>query len=156
MCKPSATSANEPYKVPPTISTSIIALHKTITAQVLRSFCSCPAPRKTWLCPSDVALIGLSMGSLAICWPGIRSVSLAGTASEILRDSLKLFDQFPELARQCLGSLFHAVMNMVLDEFFFGVADGLLDGAQLLRQVHARTARLQHVDHGREVSLGAF
>src|ERR1700722_1564686 len=119
-----------------------MALHKTITAQVLRSFCSCPAPRKTWLCPSDIALIAwFSMGSLAL---------------EILRDSLKLFDQVPELARQRLGSLFHAVVNMVLDEFFLRVGDGFLDGVQLLRQVHAGTARLQHVDHGREVALRAF
>src|ERR1035441_4716472 len=47
-------------------------------------------------------------------------------------------------------------MDMVLDEFLLGVADGFLDGVQLLRQIHARPARLQHVDDGRKVSLGAL
>jgi hypothetical protein len=34
---------------------------------------------------------------------------------EILRDSLEFLDQVPELARQRLGSLFHAVVDVVLD-----------------------------------------
>src|ERR1700688_3880848 len=153
MCKPSATSANDPYKLPPTISTIIMMLHKTITAQVLRSFCSCPVPRKTWLCPSDIALIRFSIGSSKTYW---TSSGAAFIALKILRDSLELLDQIPELARQGLGSLFHTVVNMVLDEFLLGVADGLLDGVQLLCQIHAGAARLQHVDHRRQVSLGAF
>src|SRR5580698_2686159 len=36
---------------------------------------------------------------------------------KILGDALKFLDQFPELARQRLGSLFHAMMDVVLDEF---------------------------------------
>src|ERR1700733_6879727 len=52
ICRPSATSANEQNRLPPTISTTIITPHRKITAQTLRSFCSCPLPRKTWLCPS--------------------------------------------------------------------------------------------------------
>src|SRR6266478_9956949 len=157
MCKPSATSANEPYKLPPTISTTIIAPHRTITAQVLRSFFSCPVPRKTCVCTSDIALEGFSIGSLATCWPETIAGGLSPPVdSKILRDSLKLFDQIPDLARHCIGSLFHAVVNMILDEFLLGVADRLLHGVQLLRQIHARASRLQHVDHGREVSLGAL
>jgi hypothetical protein len=46
MCSPSATSASEPKIDPPTISATIIAAHSTMTVQVLRSFCSCAAPRK--------------------------------------------------------------------------------------------------------------
>src|ERR1700676_2521459 len=114
MCKPSATSANEPYKLPPTISTTIIAPHRTITAQVLRSFFSCPVPRKTCVCPSDIALTEFSIGSLAACRPGTIAGTFAADGLKILRDSLKLFHQIPDLARQCIGSLFHAVVNMIL------------------------------------------
>src|SRR5258708_894207 len=108
------------------------------------SIIACPVPRKTWVCSSGIS----ATGGFIVC-------SLAD-ALEILRDSLKLFDQIPDLARQCVGSLFHAVVNMILDEFFLGVADGFLYGVQLLRQIHARASSLQHVDHGREMSLGAF
>jgi hypothetical protein len=49
---------------------------------------------------------------------------------EILRDSLKSLDQIPKLARQCLGRVFHAMVDVVFDEFFLGVADGFLHGMQ--------------------------
>src|ERR1700730_5245361 len=49
MCRPSAISANEPNRLPPTISTSIIAEQSAITAQVFRSFRAWPSPRKMWL-----------------------------------------------------------------------------------------------------------
>ena len=75
---------------------------------------------------------------------------------EVLRHSLKLLDQFPELARQCFGSLFHAMMNVILDELFLGVADGFLHRVQLLRQFHARAARLEHADDRCKVSLGTL
>src|SRR5882757_3182968 len=55
MCRPSATSAKEPNRLPPTISRSIIALHNPMTAQVLRSLLSWPAPRKMWSCPAPNA-----------------------------------------------------------------------------------------------------
>src|SRR5580704_12422746 len=51
ICRPSATSANEPNRPPPTISTPIITPHSAITPQILRSFCAWPVPRKTWLWP---------------------------------------------------------------------------------------------------------
>src|SRR5947209_17944151 len=50
MCSPSATSAIEPNARPPKISAIIIAVHSQITAQVLRSLRSWPAPRKLWEC----------------------------------------------------------------------------------------------------------
>ena len=75
---------------------------------------------------------------------------------EVFRHSLKLLDQFPELARQCFGSLFHAMMNVILDELFLGVADGFFHGVQLLRQLQTRPARLEHVDDAGEVSLRSF
>src|SRR5580692_9687558 len=55
ICRPSATSASEPNRLPPTISTTIMTPHNAITPQVLRSFFSWPAPRKTWLWPSRMA-----------------------------------------------------------------------------------------------------
>jgi len=50
MCRPSATSANDPKMLPPPISKIIIAEQSAITPQVFRSFCSWSLPRKTWLC----------------------------------------------------------------------------------------------------------
>src|SRR5262249_40693637 len=48
MCKPSATSAIEPNRMPPAISAIIMKLHSAITNQVRRSLRSWPSPRKTW------------------------------------------------------------------------------------------------------------
>ena len=59
-------------------------------------------------------------------------------------------------SRGRFGGFIHAVVDMVFDEFFLGIADGFLYGMQLLRQVQTRTAGLQHVDHRREVSMGAL
>src|SRR5579862_4667763 len=56
MCKPSATRASEPKTAPPPISSTIIAAHSPITAQVLRSLPACPAPRNTWLWPPSIGL----------------------------------------------------------------------------------------------------
>src|SRR6185437_12376984 len=50
MCKPSATRAIEPNSRPPATSASIMAPHSPITAQVLRSLRSWPAPRNVWEC----------------------------------------------------------------------------------------------------------
>ncbi|CAG9268140.1 hypothetical protein PUN4_550184 [Paraburkholderia unamae] len=55
MCRPSATSASEPKRLPPTISATIIALHSAITIHVLRSLSSWAAPRKIWSCPAPKA-----------------------------------------------------------------------------------------------------
>src|ERR1700756_4829417 len=55
MCRPSATSASEPKRLPPTISAPIIALHSAMTIQVLRSLSSWAAPRKMWSCPAPKA-----------------------------------------------------------------------------------------------------
>src|SRR5665213_1142431 len=61
MCKPSATSAIDPNRKPPTISASIIAPQSQITAHVLRSLFSCPSPRNTWLCKAGAAPLLLSI-----------------------------------------------------------------------------------------------
>src|SRR5271154_2755228 len=59
---PSATSAIEPKRRPPTISAISIAPQSQMTAQVLRSLFSCPSPRKMWLCSDPVlSLIGTSL-----------------------------------------------------------------------------------------------
>src|ERR1700727_2949762 len=55
MCRPSATSAIDPNSSPPMISAAIIAPHRMMTAQVLRSLRSWSVARKTWLCPCSPA-----------------------------------------------------------------------------------------------------
>ena len=74
-------------------------------------------------------------------------------ASQILRDALKFLDEISELPRQRIGGLFHAVVDVILDQLFLGIADRFFDGVQLLREVHARSAGLEHLDHRRQVAL---
>src|SRR6516162_9974789 len=57
MCIPSATSAIEPNKRPPTISAIIMAPQSQITAHVFRSLLSCSSPRKTCECWCAIALL---------------------------------------------------------------------------------------------------
>src|SRR5271165_5332648 len=59
MCRPSATRAIEPNRMPPTISAIIMTLHSPMTIHVRRSFCSWPSPRKTWLCLPEYVLVML-------------------------------------------------------------------------------------------------
>src|SRR5271168_1373698 len=53
MCMPSATRAIEPNRRPPIISAIIMVPQSQITAHVLRSLCSWPAPKNTWECRGD-------------------------------------------------------------------------------------------------------
>src|ERR1043166_5869649 len=48
MCQPSASSAIEPYTMPPAISATIIVAVRPTTAHVRRSLRSWAVPRKTW------------------------------------------------------------------------------------------------------------
>src|SRR5256884_9497715 len=63
MCRPSATRASEPKAMPPPISSTIIAEHRAMTAQALRSLLAWPAPRNTCECSS--------------CSPAASAVTLA-------------------------------------------------------------------------------
>src|SRR5580658_59972 len=98
MCRPSATSANEPNRLPPMISTSIIVPHSAMTAQVRRSFCSCPGPRNTWLCAIGVG----------VPWAGFMDA--LPYRLEVFGDPLKFPDQVSDLPGHGLGGLLHAVV----------------------------------------------
>jgi len=75
---------------------------------------------------------------------------------EVLRDSLKFLDQGPELARHDLRGVFDAMVQVRLDEFLLGIAHGFFDGMQLLRKLHARAPRIEHLHYSREVAMSAF
>src|ERR1700739_3950866 len=65
MCRPSATSAIDPKRTPPTISPIIIALQSTITAQARRSFARWLEARKTCVCaPGAPVVRGSAIGRL--------------------------------------------------------------------------------------------
>jgi hypothetical protein len=69
---------------------------------------------------------------------------------------LKLLDHGSEIPWYGPRVLIHAVMNVILDQLFLGVADSSLDGVQLLRQIHARPACLHHVDDTGKMTLCAL
>lgn len=49
-----------------------------------------------------------------------------------------------------------AVVNVVLDQCFLGLLDRFFDSLQLLGDIYARTAFLQHGDHAGQVPVGAL
>src|SRR5216683_4897660 len=57
--------------------------------------------------------------------------------SQILGDGLELANRLPALARRRVDRDIEAVIEMVLDQRLLRLADGLLDGMQLLGEVEA-------------------
>jgi len=49
-----------------------------------------------------------------------------------------------------------AVIEMIVDQRPLGIRDGVLDRLHLLGDVEARPARLDHLDHGAQMTVGAF
>src|SRR2546430_9327338 len=82
MCRPSATRAREPKAIPPPISSTIIAEHRAMTAQALRSLLAWPAPRNTCECcscsptASAVALAVSLAGGLTCRRSHLQAISL--------------------------------------------------------------------------------
>ena len=76
--------------------------------------------------------------------------------SKVLRNALELLDQPSDLARQRRGGILDAVVQVILDQLLLGIADGLLDRVQLLGELHARAIVLEHLDHPRQMAVGAL
>ena len=89
---------------------------------------------------------------VAPCWK--RSVSMVVLASsEVLRDLLELVDWLSPLPRQRADRVLEAVIEMVLDQRLLRLRDRLLDRVQLLRDVEARAAVLDHLHDAREMTV---
>lgn len=52
--------------------------------------------------------------------------------------------------------MLQTVVNVVLNQRFFGLLDSFFDCLQLLGDINARTTVLQHGDHAGQVSIGAL
>src|SRR5579863_8463010 len=75
---------------------------------------------------------------------------------EVFGNSLKLLDKLPDFFGHHFRGGLHAVVDVILDQLLLGVTQRLLYRVQLLGQLHARPARLEHLDHPRQVSLGTL
>src|SRR5580700_7598920 len=101
MCRPSATNASEPKAIPPTISSTIIAEHRAMTAHALRSFLTWPAPRKTCECSSAVTLavspeVALHDVDEFVRGLGARLTGMRSASDEVLTDVI--LDDFRQQA----------------------------------------------------------
>jgi hypothetical protein len=52
--------------------------------------------------------------------------------------------------------MLQAVVYVILDQRFLGLLNGFFDGLQLLCNIDARAAFLQHGDHAGQVPVGTF
>lgn len=73
---------------------------------------------------------------------------------QILRDRPEGGDRFPRLPSEGPDRIFQAVVQVALDERAFGVGDRLLDRMELLGDVEAGLAALDHGNHASKMSLG--
>ena len=58
--------------------------------------------------------------------------------------------------RHAIQRVLQAVVDVILDQGALGLADGLLHRVQLLGNIHAGTAILDHGDDAAQVALGAL
>jgi hypothetical protein len=77
-------------------------------------------------------------------------------ASKVLRDLLELVDRTTLLARQRPDDGLKAVIEMILDQGLFGLANGFLDRMELLGNLETGPACLDHVDDTPEMPIGSL
>src|SRR5882757_4800287 len=77
-------------------------------------------------------------------------------ASQILRNQLEVPQRRLAFRAGALERSLEAVTDVVVDQCFFGALDCTLHGLQLLRDLGAWPALLDHPDDGFEVAIGAF
>ena len=79
------------------------------------------------------------------------------TLSQVSRDRLELGEH--ALGRFCpptVGGGVEAVIDVIVDQRLLRLADRLLDGMKLLRQVETGAAVREHLDHLVKVTFGAL
>lgn len=73
---------------------------------------------------------------------------------QVLRDRPEGIDRFPLLPPEGPDRVLQAVVKVVLDQGALCIGDRLLDGMELLGDIEARFAVLDHGDHASKMSLG--
>src|SRR5262245_2357484 len=76
-------------------------------------------------------------------------------ALQVARDRLELLDGRPLLPTDLADRRLQAVIDMVVDERPLRFRDGLLDGVQLLRELHTGSPAFDHRDRAAQVPFGA-
>jgi hypothetical protein len=77
------------------------------------------------------------------------------TPLKVLGDFLELVDGAAAVPGQRADRLFEAVVEVILDQCPLGLAHRLLDGVELLRDVEAGPAALDHGDHAAYMAFGS-
>jgi hypothetical protein len=72
---------------------------------------------------------------------------------QVLCDRLELVDRAALIGRNGTDGLFQAVIEVILDQRFLGLADCLLNGMQLLGNIDTGSARLDHLDDALQVTV---
>jgi hypothetical protein len=75
---------------------------------------------------------------------------------QVTGNFLELVDRAPVLARQGTGDSLKAMVEVIAYEGLFSFVDGLFDGMELLGDVNAGSARLDHLDDAAQVTAGTF
>ncbi|MET4320041.1 hypothetical protein ABIC02_003789 [Bradyrhizobium sp. RT5a] len=85
------------------------------------------------------------------------AAGIENSTLKISRDRLKLGEGILcRFAGAAVGGRIQAVVDMIVDEGFFGLGDGFLDRMKLLGQVETGAAIIEHRDDPAQVPLGAL
>jgi hypothetical protein len=76
--------------------------------------------------------------------------------SQIFGYFLELIDSTALLARQCPRNILEAMIEVVLDQRLFCLANRLFDRMKLLRDLQARSTTLDHFDHTAQVACNSI
>jgi len=89
---------------------------------------------------------------MALFWR--RTCAPTLDVSKVFRDRLEFADHVSRSPTASVGGNVEAVINVIVDQGFLCLTDGLLDGLQLLRQVQARPLLLDHRNDMTKMPLG--